>query len=194
MGGLRNRIIVPYQSEWRDQFARLGRALREVLGNLAVRIDHIGSTSVPGLPAKDVVDIQVTARALTTPLDEALGSAGYERVATITRDHVPPGGPADPEQWNKWFFDRRGGVPRANLHVRVAGRANQRYAVLFRDYLRANEAAAAAYGQVKVALAGYHAEDVEAYYAIKDPVCDILVAGAEAWAATVGWAPGPSDP
>jgi GrpB-like predicted nucleotidyltransferase (UPF0157 family) len=75
----------------------------------------------------------------------------------------------------------------------VAGRANQRYAVLFRDYLRVDSAAASAYGQVKVALARYHGEDVDAYYAIKDPVCDILMAGAEAWAATVGWMPGPSD-
>ena len=185
--------IVPYQTEWRDQFAGLGRALRAVLGDLALRIDHIGSTSVPGVPAKDVVDIQVTARALTTQLDEALGSSGYERLAHITRDHVPPFAPADPEQWSKWFYNRRGPTSRVNLHVRAAGRANQRYAMLFRDYLRANEAAAAAYGQVKVALAGYHAEDVEAYYTIKDPVCDILMAGAEAWAVTVGWAPGPSD-
>ncbi len=185
--------IVPYQTEWRDQFAGLGRTLRAVLGDLALRIDHIGSTSVPGVPAKDVVDIQVTARALTTQLDEALGSSGYERLAHITRDHVPTFAPADPEQWSKWFYNRRGPTSRVNLHVRVAGRANQRYAMLFRDYLRANEAAAAAYGQVKVALAGYHAEDVEAYYTIKDPVRDILMAGAEAWAMTVGWAPGPSD-
>ncbi len=185
--------IVSYQSEWPEQFAELGHALREVLGDLALRIDHIGSTSVPGLSAKDVVDIQVTVRALTTQIDEALGSAGYERLAHITSDHVPPSGPAEPEQWSKWFYNRRGAAPRVNLHVRVAGRANQRYAVLFRDYLRANRAAAVAYGQVKLALAGYHAEDVEAYYTIKDPVCDILMAGAEAWASTVGWTPGPSD-
>ncbi len=185
--------IVPYQQEWPEQFAGLGRILRESLWDLALRIDHIGSTSVPGLPAKDIIDIQVTARALTRPLDQAVSCAGYERLLQITRDHVPPAGPADPEQWRKWFYNQRGTERRVNLHVRVAGRANQRYAVLFRDYLRANSAAASAYGQVKVALAGYHAQDVEAYYAIKDPVCDILLAGAEAWAATVGWVPGPSD-
>jgi GrpB-like predicted nucleotidyltransferase (UPF0157 family) len=75
----------------------------------------------------------------------------------------------------------------------VTGRANQRYAVLFRDYLRANPAMAVAYGQVKLALAAYHADDVEAYYAIKDPVCDVIMGGAEDWAATTGWVPGPSD-
>ena len=185
--------IESYQPEWSEQFASLGRVLREVLGDLALRIDHIGSTSVPGLAAKGIIDIQVTARALTTQLDEAVSRAGYERLAHITRDHVPPGGPDDPAQWNKWFYNPHGDARRVNLHVRVAGRANQRYAMLFRDYLRANSTAAVAYGQVKLALATYHAEDVDAYYAIKDPVCDIVMAGAEAWAATVGWVLGPSD-
>ena len=185
--------IEPHRPEWAGEFARLGRGLREVLGDLALRIDHIGSTAVPGLPAKDVIDIQVTARGLTTPVDEAVRRAGYERCAGITRDHVPAGGATDPEEWGKWFYNERGDARRVNLHVRVAGRANQRYAVLCRDYLRANSAAAAAYGQVKKALAGYHPEDADAYYAIKDPVCDILMAGAETWARAVRWAPGPSD-
>jgi GrpB-like predicted nucleotidyltransferase (UPF0157 family) len=185
--------ILPYQREWSEQFVSLGRELRNALRDLALRIDHIGSTSVPGLAAKDVLDIQVTARALTTKVDDAVNSAGYERLTHITRDHVPPGGAEDPEQWSKWFYNQRGDGRRVNLHVRVAGRANQRYAVLFRDYLRANPAMAAAYGQVKLALAAYHANDVEAYYAIKDPVCDVIIGGAEDWAATAGWVPGPSD-
>ena len=185
--------IVPYQRDWPDQFARLGRELRSVLGDLALRIDHIGSTSVSGLAAKDIIDIQVSVRALTTQLEDALERAGYESLAHITRDHVPAGRPKDPEQWRKWFYNERGGARRVNLHVRVAERANQRYAVLFRDYLRANAEATAAYAQVKMALAGYHAENDEAYYAVKDPVCDIIIVGAEAWAAGTGWAPGPSD-
>ena len=184
--------ILPYQREWPEQFVSLGRELRNALRDLALRIDHIGSTSVPGLAAKDVLDIQVTTRALTTEVDDAVYSAGYERLTHITRDHVPPGGAEDPEQWSKWFYSQRGDGRRVNLHVRVAGRANQRYAVLFRDYLRANPATAGAYGQAKLALAAYHADDVDAYYAIKDPVCDIIMGGAEDWAAATGWVPGPS--
>lgn len=185
--------ILPYRREWSEQFVSLGRELRNALRALALRIDHIGSTSVPGLAAKDVLDIQVTARALTTEVDDAVNRAGYERLTHITRDHVPPGGAEDPEQWSKWFYNQRGDGRRVNLHVRVAGRANQRYAVLFRDYLRANPAMAGAYGQVKLALAAHHADDVEAYYAIKDPVCDVIMGGAEGWAAATGWVPGPSD-
>jgi len=185
--------IVPYQRDWPDQFASLGRVLRDVLGDLALRIDHIGSTAVPGLAAKDIVDIQVTVGALTTQLDDALNRAGYERLTHIMRDHVPPARPEEPEQWSKWFYNQRGDARRVNLHARVAGRANQRYAVLFRDYLRAHAGVAAAYGQVKLTLAGYHASDVDAYYDVKDPVCDVIMGGAEMWAATTGWAPGSSD-
>ena len=54
-------VIVPYQREWPEEFERLGRALRAALDGLAVRIDHIGSTAVPGLAAKNIIDIQVTA-------------------------------------------------------------------------------------------------------------------------------------
>jgi GrpB-like predicted nucleotidyltransferase (UPF0157 family) len=64
---------------------------------------------------------------------------------------------------------------------------------LFRDYLRANGAAARAYAQIKVAIARCCAEDPEAYYDIKDPVCDIISMGAEAWAKEVAWQSGCSD-
>ena len=56
-----------------------------------------------------------------------------------------------------------------------------------------NPASRAAYAQVKTALAKYHAEDVDAYYDVKDPVCDIIIAGAELWAEKTGWKMGPSD-
>ncbi len=80
-----------------------------------------------------------------------------------------------------------------NIHVRVEGRPNQRYALLFRDYLRGHSATAAAYGLVKVHLAKCVADNVEAYYDVKDPVCDIIMENANAWAAAIDWVPGPSD-
>ncbi len=184
--------IVSYDAAWPDEFARLGARLREVLGDVALRIDHIGSTSVPHLAAKDVIDIQVSVAELTTEIRDALQHAGYLWVPRITGDHIPPGGPTDAEPWRKWFFRQRDGERRVHVHVRIAGQANQRYALLFRDYLRATPEAATAYAQVKVALAGAHAEDEDAYYAVKDPVCDIIMAGAEAWATTTQWTPGPS--
>jgi GrpB-like predicted nucleotidyltransferase (UPF0157 family) len=185
--------IVPYQCDWPEQFDQLGRVIRAALREQALRIDHIGSTSVPGLAAKDIIDIQVTTLELSAGIEARLYEAGYERVKHITQDHLPPGVGAEPGAWAKWFFNQRGDTRQVNLHVRLRGGANQRYALLFRDYLRAHPMAAAAYAQVKLALARYHADDSEAYYDVKDPVCDIIIAEAESWATATHWEPGPSD-
>lgn len=185
--------IVPYQPTWPDEFRALARPLRDALGDLALRVDHIGSTSVPGLPAKDVIDMQVTVRALAPDVEAALNGLGYMRIERITGDHLPPGDPGPPDGWIKWVFSPPEGQRRTNLHVRIAGRSNQRYPLLFRDYLRAHPASAQAYAHVKEALARLHPDDAEAYYDVKDPVCDIIIGGAEVWAAATGWEQGPSD-
>ena len=76
---------------------------------------------------------------------------------------------------------------RGFLHVRVLGRPNQRYALLFRDYLRSHPEAAAAYAAVKRCLATRHAADIRAYVDIKDPVCDVIMSAAEEWAKVTSW-------
>ncbi len=185
--------IVPYQTGWPGEFQVLGTMLRNGLGDLALRIDHIGSTAVPGLQAKDRIDIQVTVAALVPAVEQALAKIGYARLEHIAQDHTPPGSIGSTDDWVKWFFAPPPTQRPTNLHVRIEGRANQRYALLFRDYLRTHSDAARAYGQVKAALAGYHTDDVDAYYAVKDPVCDIIVAGAETWATAAKWRPGQTD-
>jgi GrpB-like predicted nucleotidyltransferase (UPF0157 family) len=185
--------IVPYQATWPAEFLAIGGVLRQALGDLALRIDHIGSTSVPGLAAKDRIDIQITVRELEPAIEQLLNRTGYTRVETITRDHLPPQGPDEPGEWRKWLFRAPEGQRPTNTHVRVAGLANQRYAILFRDYLRTHPGSAAAYAQVKMALARYHADDVDAYYDIKDPICDVIMDGAEAWAAATNWQQGTTD-
>ena len=186
--------ILPYNPAWREEFLQIGGLLRKYLGSMAIRIDHIGSTAVPNLAAKDIIDIQVTAAQLSPALERALNLCGYQRILSITHDHVPPGRDADPRQWEKWIFKPEPGARKVNVHVRLAGRHNQRYALLFRDYLRTFPDVALAYGQVKTALVRYHPEDdMDAYYDIKDPACDIISGGAEFWAGATGWQPGPSD-
>jgi GrpB-like predicted nucleotidyltransferase (UPF0157 family) len=189
-----------YRPEWPGEFARLAASIRAALGPLALRIDHIGSTSVPGLNAKDRIDIQVTVADFEPQTVAALAAGlegiGYSLRPDIASDHRPPHLSAeespDPE-WEKRYFRAPEGQRPTNLHVRAAGRANQRYALLFRDYLRTHPAAAAGYGELKRRLAVVAGEDRDAYVDTKDPVCDILLAAAEDWAAATGWAPGPSD-
>lgn len=185
--------IVSPDPHWREEFRQIAVQLRQALGSQALRIDHIGSTAVAGLPAKDRIDIQITVSALTSAIEQAIEQSGYPRVPTIDHDHLPAGGPTDPTEWQKWLFKSPEGKRPANIHVRLQGRANQRYALLFRDYLRAHPMAAQTYAQIKQVLARLHPDDIDAYYDVKDPVCDLILQAAELWATACNWHAGQSD-
>jgi GrpB-like predicted nucleotidyltransferase (UPF0157 family) len=163
--------IVAHQSAWHGEFQR---------------IDHIGSTAVPGLCAKDVIDIQLTVAALEPGFGQQLSALGFNRSPDIHGDHVPPGCDGSAGNWAKFFFTQPDGERRINLHVREAGRPNQRYALLFRDYLVAHPQTAAAYGELKRRLAAGLADE-ETYPEVKDPAVDLIYFAAEAWAARTGW-------
>jgi GrpB-like predicted nucleotidyltransferase (UPF0157 family) len=184
--------IVDYRATWPDEFRQLAGQLRQTLGPLAVRIDHIGSTSVPGLAAKDVIDIQITVAALSDEALRRLTSLGYQHVPHIRGDHLPPDDHHAPEQWEKWFFRPPPGQRRTNTHVRIAGRANQRYALLFRDFLRAHAGMATAYGELKRRLAT-SLRDPDDYPDVKDPAVDLIYLAAQSWAAILSWQPPATD-
>jgi GrpB-like predicted nucleotidyltransferase (UPF0157 family) len=182
----RRVVIVPSRPEWAEEFRAIARVLRAALGPLALRIDHIGSTAVPGLAAKDVIDVQVSVADLDPALVPLMEAAGFVGRPEISMDHVPPGA-AGTDDWRKLFFQPREGRP-VNIHVRIAGRPNERYALLFRDYLRAHPSAAAAYAELKRRLAALGI-DRGVYAETKDPACDLIMVAAEAWAAETGWSP-----
>jgi GrpB-like predicted nucleotidyltransferase (UPF0157 family) len=183
--------LVDSDPAWGQQFGDVGRSLRAAFGPRALRIDHIGSTAVPGLLAKDVIDIQVTVDSFDGVAD-ILASHGFTLWPDIASDHHPPGIDLPDDQLVK-LFAQAATPRRINLHVRLAGRFNQRYALLCRDYLRSHPDAARAYGEAKRHLARIVGDDQDAYYDVKDPVFDIIMAGAEAWAAATHWEPGPTD-
>ena len=150
---------------------------------------------MPDLGAKDIVDIQVTVAALfpTEPLIAALSAAGYQVRGDIQEDHRPAGDERPDTEWQKRYCREPQGTRRAHIHVRAAGAANQRYALLFRDFLRSNRSAAGSYEQIKRELARLHPDDIDAYLAIKEPACDLIIAAAETWAAATHWKPARSD-
>jgi GrpB-like predicted nucleotidyltransferase (UPF0157 family) len=148
---------------------------------------------VDGLAAKDIIDVQVTVADFDEAILDALRQAGFEQAPGLVTDHRPPGMRLPDSELEKRFFNAPGGERKVNIHVRIDGRFNQRYPLLCRDYLRSHPLAASAYGQVKLALARIVGDDIEAYYDVKDPVFDILMAGAEDWARATGWRPGASD-
>lgn len=184
--------IIPYQERWPAEFKALAWPLRHALGRLALRIDHIGSTAVVGLAAKDVIDIQITVSALDEQVVSAMASLGYTRPEAAYRDHAVPGFHGLDREWEKFFFRPPSGQRRTHTHMRVQGRANQRYALLFRDYLRAHPPTAQAYAELKRRLA-QHLDNPEMYPEVKDPAVDLIYFAAEDWAASTRWQPGPSD-
>lgn len=185
--------IVPYDPTWPSEFIKLARPLRDTLGLVAVRIDHIGSTSVPGLPAKDIIDIQITVADFEEPLTSKLESLGFTRLVEYSNDHRPPTADGPDSDWEKRYFKRPTEMRPMNLHVRAERRPNQRYPILFRDYLRGHPMATGAYALIKQHLSRMHPDDIEFYYDIKDPVCDIVIDAAEEWARLTSWHMGPSD-
>ena len=189
MTASRRIVIEPYNEQWPSEFATVASLLREGLGDVAVRIDHIGSTSVPGLAAKDVIDVQVGVADLDDPrLIPAFLQLGAGATDIMT-DHVPPCDRSGSEAWEKRYFRSPASWRPTHLHVRAMDRSNFRYALLFRDYLRQSGSAIAGYAQVKMALARLHPDDVDAYYDVKDPVCDLIMDAAERWATDVAWSP-----
>jgi GrpB-like predicted nucleotidyltransferase (UPF0157 family) len=184
--------IHDHKPTWAVEFAALGKALRQALGSDALRIDHIGSTSVLGLAAKDIIDMQLSVESLKGSLVSTIEASGFMGRPDIESDHVPELADASPEEWQKMYFCELEGQRAVHLHVRVAGRANQRYALLFRDYLRSHPAAAASYGELKRRLAA-QIDNSDVYAYVKDPACDLIMQAAEVWASTTAWTPGASD-
>ncbi|MEU6390357.1 GrpB family protein [Streptomyces sp. NPDC046939] len=186
-------VVVPHDPAWAAHGAALCAQLRTALGPSALHVDHIGSTSVPGMAAKPIYDVQVSVADLAAApaaFDAPLAALGFVR-QPYESDHVPAGREAteDPADWAKRYWSRR--TPDAdpvNLHVRRAGSPNERLALLFRDWLRATPEAVPAYARFKYLLAGV-VPDTDTYADVKDPVVDLVAVVAEQWAARTGWRP-----
>jgi GrpB-like predicted nucleotidyltransferase (UPF0157 family) len=174
--------VVAYDPAWPRLFAELGRELRNALGGVALRIDHIGSTSVPGLAAKPVVDVQVSVASFE-PL--AAFKQPLEALGWVYR--------AGNTERTKRYFREPPGTRRTHLHVRRAGSFSEQWALLFRDFLRAHPAVAAEYAAVKRELAVRFRDDRHGYTEAKVPFMWQVIRQADEWAQAAGWLPGPSD-
>jgi GrpB-like predicted nucleotidyltransferase (UPF0157 family) len=188
--------ISSYDARWPGEFRAIAATLRAALGDRALRIDHIGSTAVSGLAAKDKIDIQVTVRdfASIASIVAAISAVGYISVGEmIMHDHRPPSSVGPEADWEKSLLSALPERRPTNIHIRAAGRPNQRYPLLFRDYLRCHPVALGAYAEIKRQLARYHPDDQDFYYDIKDPVCDVIIDAAEEWAQHSNWQQESSD-
>jgi dephospho-CoA kinase len=182
--------LVNPNPEWPRQARRLIARIERAVGDKGVRVDHIGSTAVPGLPAKDIIDLQLTVRSLTDAdeLAEPLGEAGFPVLPHIRND-TPHTFAPDPSRLEKRFHASADPGRHANLHVRVAGSPGQRVALLFPAWLRAEAAAREEYLTLKRKVAAQHANDPDhdAYAEAKEPWFADALPRAWRWAAETGW-------
>ena len=140
--------LVPADPTWPDQAARVRARLATHCGHRAVRVDHIGSTAITGMDAHDIIDIQVTVAAIRNADELAadLLRAGYPRVDSITADPRYDG--SDGLLDKRFHASADPGRP-THVHIRVDGDPNQRFALLFVDWLQANAGVRADYLEVK---------------------------------------------
>jgi dephospho-CoA kinase len=191
--GTRSRLPAPVLSPpdpgWPGTAARLLARVRHAVGERALTLDHVGSTAVAGLPAKDVVDLQVGVRSLADADDpafvEAMAQAGFPRVGGVAEDN---GTGKDGAPWPKRFHGSSDPGRVAHVHVREVGSPGWEFALLFRDWLRADAAERDAYAAVKAELAARLAT-TEEYADAKEPWFDAAWDRARAWARDSGWTP-----
>jgi GrpB-like predicted nucleotidyltransferase (UPF0157 family) len=162
--------IVPYDCRWPARFDAEAARIREALGSLALRVEHVGSTSVPCLAAKPVIDIQVSVASLATLdlYETPLAQLGYGHVAVGAFDLVYP------------YFRKPAAWPSTHhLHLCVVGSGQELRHLAFRDHLRAHPAVAAEYVALKRSLAAIHDgatfESRERYSLAKTPFVNAVL-------------------
>jgi dephospho-CoA kinase len=185
--------VVAPRADWEPRAERVVARIAAALAatGVATEVSHIGSTSVPGLIAKDVIDVQVGVHHLAdADRDDvrlAFVEAGYVFNGGIHSDTPHPLG-ADADAWLKRFL---GGCDPGNyvhVHVREKGSAGWRFALLFRDWLCHEPDERHAYAAEKRRLLALH-EGTSDYVVAKEPWFEGAWQRATAWAERTGWQP-----
>jgi GrpB-like predicted nucleotidyltransferase (UPF0157 family) len=161
-------VLVDYDPQWPSLFEQAAQQIRDALGDAALEIHHVGSTAVPGLMAKPLIDINLVV-ADTTAEEEyvpKLEAAGY-----VLRVREPD-----------WFEHRmlRGSEPPVNLHVFPPECPEVERMLLFRDWLRTNEADRELYARTKRELGAQEWKYVQNYADAKTAVVEEILARAQA--------------
>lgn len=154
--------IVEYDARWPALFEEQRRRVEPVLRDYLVQpIEHIGSTAVPGLPAKAIIDMAAVVA------DYPSCAAAFDQLAALGWVHAPEPGDEQARKWSLCYpsIERRS----HHLHIFEAQADSLRTLLAFRDHLRANETDRAEYARIKRELAAADDEDRPAYRAGKAP-------------------------
>jgi GrpB-like predicted nucleotidyltransferase (UPF0157 family) len=167
-------LVVPPDPTWSIAFTWAAADAAPAFGTNLVALHHIGSTSIPGIYAKAIIDMLAVVADVTAvdACNPALARLGY----VAKGEFGIPG--------RRYFFrNDASGVRTHQIHAFAAGSPGAQRHLAFRDYLRAHPTTALAYSNLKRRLAELHSEDIEAYMDGKDGFIRDVEAKALAWAA-----------
>lgn len=153
-------IVQSYDESWKTDFIAIRDELDAALKDLALRIEHVGSTSVEGLSAKPIIDIDVVIsdRSVLPEVVSALGSIGY----THEGDLGIPGREA-------FKYEGKDHLKKHHLYVCAQDSEELKRHLAFRDYLRSHPEAASEYGRIKEEGAALYPYDIDRYIEHKSP-------------------------
>ena len=160
-------VVLPYDAGWKDAFITIKQELEAALGDCALAIEHVGSTSVEGLSAKPCIDIDVVIE------DYAVFDTVVRRLADIGYIHE---GDLGIPQREAFDYTDKPHLQTHHLYVCPKHSAELHRHITFRDYLRANPAAVKQYGAVKEEAARRFPDDIDGYIAYKTPCIEALYA------------------
>lgn len=158
--GAKHVVVEPYNEQWKQDFIAIRDEIRAAMGDLALRIEHVGSTSVEGLSAKPIIDIDVVIE------DRSKLDAAVEALATIGYEHEGDQGIPGREA-----FKYEGKEHLRNHHLYVCARDSSELKrhISFRDYLREHPEAVREYSRVKEEGAELFPYDIDSYINHKTP-------------------------
>jgi GrpB-like predicted nucleotidyltransferase (UPF0157 family) len=156
--------VIPYQSAWRRLYLKEEQLLHSAVGASVLEIQHVGSTAIPGLPAKPIIDIGIAVQSFE---EGAACIQPIERLGYVYRGEngIP----------RRHYF--RKGSPRTHhIHINEIASADWQNLILFRDYLLNHPEAVREYAALKLALAERYPQDREAYLSAKAPFIEKIIA------------------
>ncbi len=165
--GTKRVVVLPYDEQWKKDFLNIKAELAEALGQLATAIEHVGSTSVEGLSAKPVIDIDVVIRDHTLLEDviSALWKIGYQHEGDL--------GITGREAFR---YDGKEHMRKHHLYVCPSDSPELKRHIAFRDYLRTHPDAAREYGRIKEEGARRYPDDIDRYIEYKSPFIERIYA------------------
>ena len=169
-------VITGYDPAWPQTYERWRQRIAAALDRTTIRIEHVGSTSVPGLAAKPIVDIQVS---VADPGGEPRYVPPLQAIGLVLRSR---------DELHRFLRPPAGQPREVHVHVCAAGGHWEHDHLLFRDYLRAHTAACLRYAEAKRASARRWSDDSWAYTEAKTGIILDILEQAEEWALATGWA------